>query len=91
MRLTYLEVFLKRRGPELLPLAEPLHCCWEIISAITTAAKKRKLSGQFDWYVQNGTDICSAMGEGPKGLAGLILKLLGSSTPFSNISYILYT
>lgn len=45
MRLTYLEVLLKRRGPELLPLAEPLHCCWEIISAITTAAKKENYVG----------------------------------------------
>lgn len=45
MRLTYLEVFLKRRGPELLPLAEPLHCCQEIIFAITTAAKKENYVG----------------------------------------------
>lgn len=39
MRLIYPEVLLKRRGLELLPLAEPLHYCREIIFAITIAGR----------------------------------------------------
>lgn len=42
MRLIYPEVLLKRRGLELLPLAEPLHYYREIIFAITIAGKKKK-------------------------------------------------
>lgn len=84
MRLIYPEVLLKRRGLELLPLAEPLHYCREIIFAITIAGGRggNCAGRQFCWYAQNDREMCSRMDKGPEVLADLIPKVLGFSTPF---------
>lgn len=75
----YLEALLKWRGPELLPSVEPLHCCWEIVFAITIA-EKYICKWAINWHVQK--DECGA-----RNLSKLILKALGCDETRKSISF----